>query len=75
MGWNKDGSTVRALYLKEYPCTGIVKESRVKYGGTVSYWLDLIEPLYMPNGELRETVLVDENELTHDFGVLCASSE
>jgi hypothetical protein len=73
MGWNKDGSTVKALYLSEYPVTGIVKESRVKYGGTVSYWLDLIEPLYLHNGERRETVLVDENQLTHDFGVLCAS--
>lgn len=73
MGWNKDGSTVKALYLSEYPVTGIVKESRVKYGGTVSYWLDLIQPLYLHNGEMRETVLVDENQLTHDFGVICVS--
>ena len=70
MGWNKDGSTVRGMYLSEYPVTGVVKESRVKYGGTVSYWLDLIVPLYLHNGERRDTVLIDENQLTHDFGVL-----
>lgn len=75
MGWNKDGSTVKALYLSEYLCTGVVKESRVKYGGTVSYWLDLDEPLYLHNGEQRKTVLVDENQVIADFGVLCASQE
>ena len=40
MGWNKDGSTVKAMYLSEYPVTGIVTESRVKYGGTVQYTID-----------------------------------
>lgn len=70
VGWNKDGSTVKALYIGEYPCTGIVKESRVKYGGSVGYWLDLVEPLFLPNGEKRVTVMVDETQVTHDFGVL-----
>jgi hypothetical protein len=69
MGWNKDGSTVKALYLSEYPVTGKVMESRVKYGGAVSYWLQLDEPLHL-FGTTRDTVMVDENQLTHDFGVI-----
>ena len=37
MGWNKTGSTVKGLYLFEYPVTGKVVETYVRYGGTVSY--------------------------------------
>jgi hypothetical protein len=70
MGWNKDGSTVKAMYLSEYPCVGVVKESRVKYGGKVGYWLDLVEPLYLHNGEQRTTVMVNEDQLVADFGVI-----
>lgn len=68
MGWNKDGSTIRAMYLSEYPVTGKVIESRVQYGGRVSYWLELDEQLYL-NGSFRERVIVGENQVTHDFGV------
>lgn len=71
MGWNKDGSTVKALYLSQYECTGVVKDSRVSYGGRVLYTLELNEPLVLPfTTELRETVIVGENQLTHDFGVI-----
>lgn len=69
MGWNKDGHTVKGLYLNEYPVTGVVKESRVKYGGEVSYWIDLDESFYLFH-TLRDTVTLSENELTHDFGIL-----
>ena len=48
---------------------GVVKESRVKYGGEVSYWLQLDEPLYLFN-TFRDTVSLSEDELTHDFGVI-----
>ena len=48
MGWNKDGSTVKALYLSQYECVGTVRESRVSYGGRVLYTLDLDEPLGLP---------------------------
>ncbi len=71
MGWNKDGSTVKALYLSQYECVGTVKESRVSYGGRVLYTLDLDEPLALPfTSELRETVIVGENQVVSDFGVL-----
>jgi len=69
MGWNKDGSTVKGLYLSEYPVTGKVIESRVRYGGSVSYWVELTEPFYM-RGQLREQVILDENQVIADFGVL-----
>ena len=36
MGWNKDGSTVKAEYC-DTVFTGVVLESRVKYGGKVQY--------------------------------------
>lgn len=69
MGWNKDGSTVKGLYLSEYLVTGKVIESRVRYGGSVSYWVELTEPFYM-RGQLREQVILDENQVIADFGVL-----
>ena len=69
MGWNKDGHTVKGLYLNQYPVTGVVKESRVKYGGEVSYWIDLKESFYLFH-TLRDNLILSENELTHDFGVI-----
>jgi hypothetical protein len=69
MGWNKDGSTIKALYLSEYLVTGKVTESRVRYGGSISYHIDLVEPLYI-FGSVREQVIVDENQVIADFGVL-----
>jgi len=71
MGWNKDGSTIRGLYLGEYPFTGEVQESRVTYGGKVHYTVKLDSPLVLPfSGEAREVIIVNENQVTHDFGVL-----
>lgn len=74
MGWNKDGSTVKALYLSEYLVTGVVTESRVKYGGDVSYWLKLDEPLVLPaewsDRRPRTDVLVNERQIIADFGIL-----
>jgi hypothetical protein len=69
MGWNKDGSTIKALYLSEYMVTGVVTESRVRYGGTVSYHIDLTEPLYV-FGSVREQVIVDEKQVIADFGII-----
>lgn len=69
MGWNKDGHTVKGLYLQEYPVTGVVLESRVKYGGEVSYWIELDESLYLFH-TYRDNVILSEKELTHDFGVV-----
>lgn len=72
MGWNKDDSTIKALYLSEYPVIGKVIESRVTYGGRVSYFVKLDEPLYL-FGTHRDHVIIDENQLVADFGVLQTS--
>lgn len=73
MGWNKDGSTVKAVYCDRL-VTGVVTDSRVKYGGTVQYTLQLEEPLVLPwgsvNDEPRTVVLIDENSVIADFGVI-----
>lgn len=69
MGWNKDGSTIRANYLYEYEIVGKVIESRVRYGGEVSYWVQLDNPLFL-FGTYRDKVIVSENQVTMDFGVI-----
>ena len=70
MGWNKDGNTIKAVYL-DRPVTGVVLNSRVKYGGRVQYQIKLEVPLYLPwSTELRDTVLVDDSDVIADFGVL-----
>ena len=70
MGWNKDGSTVRAEYCG-VQCTGVVESSRVKYGGSVQYTVVLDEPLVLPwSTEAKTKVLIDEDEVLVDFGIL-----
>lgn len=71
MGWNKDGNTIKAVYL-DRPITGVVLNSRVKYGGQVQYQVKLDEPVYLPwsGGEARDTVLVDEGDVIADFGIM-----
>ena len=70
MGWNKDGSTIKAEYCGT-TFTGMVLESRVKYGGTVQYRVKADSPFYVDclKSE-REVVLVDDSEVLVDFGVL-----
>jgi hypothetical protein len=70
MGWNKDGSTIKAEYCGT-TFTGIVLESRVKYGGKVQYRVKAEVPFYVNDLRAeREVVLVDEDEVLVDFGVL-----
>ena len=63
MSWILDGKQVVGKYLNEYFFTGIVQESRVKYGGKVSNTIVLDEPI-MVFGELRTIVLMDSDEIT-----------
>lgn len=70
MGWNKDGSTIKANYLGD-EVVGVVEESRVKYGGKVQYRVKLDEPVQLRwRNEPTDVVLIDENELIADFGVI-----
>ena len=70
MGWNKEGSTIKAEYLG-YEVVGVVLDSRVKYGGKVQYTVKLDEPvMFRWRSEPTDTVLIDEDEVLMDFGVL-----
>jgi hypothetical protein len=62
MDWILDGKRVMGKYLNEYFFTGVVQESRVKYGGTVSNTIVLDEPIEV-FGELRTKVLMDSDQL------------
>ena len=74
MGWIKDGSTVKANYLGDL-IVGVVEESRVKYGGKVQYRVKLDEPvLFRWRSEPTDVVLIDENELLTDFGVIASTN-
>jgi len=71
MGWNKERHTVKAMYLSEYPAIGVVVETRIRYGGSVQHELKLKEPLVLPwDDEPRTTLLVDDKQIVHDFGVI-----
>lgn len=69
MGWNKEGSTVKAEYCGTV-FTGVVLESRVKYGGKVQYKV-ASKPFYVAAiKNIRSVVLVDEDAIIADFGVI-----
>jgi hypothetical protein len=70
MGWNKDGSTIKAEYMDQ-EIVGVVLDSRVKYGGKVQYRVQLDEPVMLRwRNELTEILLIDEDQVTADFGVI-----
>lgn len=64
MSWILDGSRIKAKYLG-VPVTGIVIDSRVKYGGEVQYAVKLDEALVLPWGSRSagDTVLINRSEL------------
>lgn len=60
--WNLDGMTVTANYMGEFPITGKVRLSRVKYGGVVSHHIDLDSPIEV-YGSIRESVIIDHSDI------------
>ena len=69
MGWDKEGSTVKAVYCGT-TFTGMVLESRVKYGGKVQHRV-ASEPFYVADLKtVRSVVLIDEDDILVDFGVI-----
>ena len=72
MGWNKEGSTIKAVYCGVV-FSGVVLESRVKYGGKVQYKVAAADSIYLPFSDTpRDIVLIDENEVIADYGVIDA---
>jgi hypothetical protein len=65
--WIKDGRTIVANYLGE-TVRGTVISSRVKYGGTVQYTVNLSEPVQFPwRSEPSTQVLIDSNEIVEEL--------
>ena len=64
MTWVKDGIRVQARYLGSEKVTGVVTESRVRYGGKVCYTVQLDNPVTFPwRSEPADVVIVDETEI------------
>ena len=62
MDWNLEGKRVFGYYLDEFPVTGVVQQSRVKYGGKLSHTVVLEKPV-MINGTMRDQLLLEDCEV------------
>ena len=60
--WNLENMIVSGQYMGEYPVTGKVRLSRVKYGGEISHHVELESPLEL-FGELRNTVILEHKHI------------
>jgi hypothetical protein len=61
MAWDRTGETAAGTYLGN-AVSGVILESRVKYGGQVQHTLQLTQPTLL-FGTLRTVVLMDERDL------------
>jgi hypothetical protein len=62
MDWNLEGKRINGLYMGLFPYSGLVTESRVKYGGSVQHTVKVDEP-FKVYGAVRDTVLVGVGEV------------
>ena len=61
--WNLENCRVTGNYLGIMPVAGMVTESRVKYGGSVSHTVELDKPITV-FGAIRERVILDNWEVS-----------
>jgi len=64
MGWNREGQRVAGVYLQAYTVSGVVTESRVKYGGRVQHTVKLDQTVTV-FGRVADVLLLDEEDLFH----------
>jgi hypothetical protein len=62
MNWDLQWKRVHGKYLGEFPISGVVESSRVKYGGTVSHTVILDNPIVV-FGATRNRVNVNDSEI------------
>jgi hypothetical protein len=62
MDWNLEGNRVNGLYMGLFPYSGLVLNSRVKFGGEVQHTILVDEP-FKVYGEVREMILVSIAEI------------
>jgi hypothetical protein len=67
MNWNLEGKRINGMYIGLFPYSGLVVESRVKYGGKVQHTVMLDKP-FKVYGEMREKVLVEEEHINRITG-------
>lgn len=62
MKWDLTGDRVNGLYMGLFPYSGLVTESRVKYGGNVQHTVQVDVP-FVVFGSIREVILVSITEI------------
>lgn len=62
MNLDLEGKRINGLYLGFLPYSGLVVDSRVKYGGEVQYTVKVDEPLKV-YGEVRDVILIGKGEV------------
>lgn len=64
MNWNYEGLKVTGMYMGEFPVTGRVESSRVKYGGGVQHTVVLDEPIKLRwRSEPTDRLLLDHENV------------
>lgn len=66
--WNLEGLMVEGSYMGEFPITGRVDLSRVKYGGMVSHHVVLDAPITV-YGAVRDRVMIEHSDVVRVFEV------
>ena len=62
MSWNLEGKRINGLYMGLFPFSGLVTESRVKYGGDVQHTVKL-DQSFKVYGQVRDRILVGIKEV------------
>ena len=57
-----DGMRTIGMYMGDYPVSGTVRWSRVKYGSGMSHHVTLDNPINV-FGAVRDSVILNENEV------------
>lgn len=60
--WNREGQRVAGVYLGAYTVSGLVTESRVRYGGSIQHTVQLDQPVTV-FGRVADVLLLDESDL------------
>ena len=59
MGWIRTGQKVSGKYLGKFDFTGIITDTRVKFGGDLQHTVKLDEVIQV-FGETKDVLLIDE---------------
>lgn len=60
--WDLTGKQVIVNYVDTFEVSGVVRESRITYGGVVRHYINLDVPVKVFGSE-RDSVVVDANQI------------